>query len=222
LEKTVWNVGDACFIAEMKTDPRFVQMRVMPAVVVQIFDDEGTRARAEAYTKDMCGPHTAEGQPFVTEEAARAYLAEYSERVRTAYAQAKLHGERPEWQLPANAPRQGSVVYTIDVDRKEILEAVVGIVRIEHGRMEVAYDECPGNPEASNIRMKRWWKTQREAASYAKQHHQGIVFTFVSKENLAARVGAEIEQVWVDAIANLKSRRFKKWLKKLGALLRKL
>ena len=203
MSKPVWNVGDACFIVDLHTDPRCISVKILRATVTQVFNTEGTHARALSLNRNLLGRPETVGQPFASVKAARQFLRTYAKQVRRAASRAEVSGEGPAWQLPQDAPKQGDTVYTLDVEQKELLQVTVGIVRVDNGQMEVAYDQSPGNPEASNVRMRRWWTTWEAAEIYVHQNH-GEGWTFVSKEELARRINGDIDQIFTKAQARLR------------------
>lgn len=189
-----WKLGEPCFIVDMSIGMMHARMRVMPAIITHIASGF---ARATSHSPGMAGKQFIEGAPYACEKEAREWIAAYVDRITAAAKDAPLEGMQPGWQIPP-APSVGDIIYGIDDEAKEVFEATVGIVRIELGRLEVGYDQSPGNPEASNVKIKEWWRWRGEAMDVARARHNCPI-GFVSKEELAARTNKEINKIWSDA-----------------------
>lgn len=203
-----WKLGEPCFIVDMSISMMHARMRVMPAIITHTASGF---ARGTSYSPGMAGKQFIEGTPFACEKEAREWIAGYVDHITAAAKDAYLEGMQPGWQIP-EAPCVGDVIYGIDDEAKEVFEATVGIVRIELGRLEVGYDQSPGNPEASNVRIKEWWRWRSEAMNVARARHNCPI-EFVSKEELALRTNKEINKIWSDAEKRLTD---PEWIKQFG------
>lgn len=202
MEEPKWKLGDPCYVADVNIEKGRMRFRVMPACVVHVADRVATAQSTNPFSKSNFGrwePFT-EGRPFPDRRSALVHvLKEMQENGISLLTPILAEGEAPQIKnLPANIPTIGEVVYGYDIETREVFEAQIGYLRYEYGRLDVGYDQSPGNPEASNVRIKEWWSTREEAEAHARQHHGGR-WTFVSKEELAARVNAEIDKIWSDA-----------------------
>lgn len=210
-----WKIGEPCFITHISVGTSHAQMRVMPAIVTHVGNVAGTQAVATSFSTDDFGRQLIEGEPYASEKEAREYLTGYASRVAKAANDAPLKGMQPGWHIPENIPQNGDTIYVVDVGSKEIIEAKVGIVRLQGHRVEVGYDTSPGNPEASIVKAKQYYTTLAGAKASVKEQYNES-YTFVSHTELAERTNKAIEQVFTDAIEHIKSPKFKVGLGELA------
>ncbi len=228
MEQRKWKLGDGCYIADVNIEQNRMRFRVMPARVVHVAGIGKRVATAQSDNprlKSRIGrwePDT-EGRPFASRWSALMHVRRTMRKNSISFfTPVKFEGEAPEMKnLPADIPELGQVVYGLDTERQEIFEAQIGYLRYEFGRVNVGYDQSPRNPEASNVRIKRWWPTRAAAEMYAHQHHDGG-WAFVSKEELARRTDAEIEKIWSDAMERIKSPESKAQMNELAEILRQM
>jgi len=202
--KRMWKLGDPCFILDMSVGMTHASMRVMPAIITHVGSTSGTAVIGTSFSTAKFGEQFVEGRPFVSEREAREWALGYARRVVEAAQNAPLEGVQPGWNIPEYLPQNGDVVYTLDADKQEILQVAVGMVRLEFGVPQVGYDPSPGNPECSVICMHKWWATRAEAEEHARRQH-GETFAFITKEELAARTNAGIEEIFETAKRRLES-----------------
>lgn len=227
MEQRKWKLGDQCYIADVNIAQNRMRFRVMPARVMHVAGIDRRVAMAQSVNPRLTSlldrwEPTTEGRPFATQWSAFLHVRRTMwKNSISRFTPVRFEGEAPEMKnLSADIPELGQVVYGLDTERQEIFEAQVGYLRYEFGRVNVGYDQSPGNPEASNVRIKQWWPTRAEAETYVHQHH-GKSWAFVSKEELARRTDAEIEKIWSDAMERIKSPRFKAQMDKLADVLAK-
>lgn len=214
MEQKKWKLGDHCYIADVHIAQSRMRFRIMPARVMHVAGVTGRTATAQSVNpqpKSLLArwePFT-EGCPFASRWSAFAHVwSEMRKNKISLFAPIRFEGEPPEMEkLPADIPELGQVVYGLDIEMREIFEAQIGYLRYEFGRVDVGYDQSPGNPEASNIRIKQWWSTRASAEIHVHQNH-GEGWTFVSKEELARGTNTAIDKIWSDASERIKSSAF--------------
>jgi len=186
-----WRLGEACYIVSMSLIPGCVSMQVMPAIVV----NAAAPLAQACLPSGKVGPIFEKGQPFSTEEDARASLEDLAKDILAASTHTPLVGTRPQWKVPGGWPSIGDTIYFADWKAKEVVEATVGFLSLEDGHCQIGYDSSPGNPEASNVELTEWWASKNEALQ-ATRHRVGGDLSFVSKEELARRTDNRINDVW--------------------------
>ncbi|MDR3571886.1 MAG: hypothetical protein P4L81_06920 [Candidatus Pacebacteria bacterium] len=225
MEKCKWKLGDTCYIADVNIAQGRMRFRIMPARVVHVAGITGRTATAQSVNpgpKSLLGrrePFT-EGRPFPNRWSAFAHVwCEMRLHHISLFVPIRFEGEPPKMEaLPADVPELGQVVYGLDTELCEIFEAQIGYLHYEGGKVDVGYDQSPGNPEASNIQIKQWWSTRASAEIHVQQNH-GEGWTFVSKEELARRTNAAIDKLWSDATEYIKSPAFQASMNNLVELL---
>lgn len=193
-----WKLGDPCFIVDTE-----MPMRVMPAAVVRISGLPCPHASAMALNPErLAGPLDEEGEPFLTEAAARSYaraeLAKKTSQMNAYLTRIPLEGYRPTLEPLPGMPDIGQVVYVLDEEACEVLEVTVGWIGLDFGAWQAGYDSSPGNPEANMVRIREWWSS-KESALWGARNRYYKEFAFVPKEVAAKRVDDEIEKIWSDA-----------------------
>ncbi len=181
----------------------------MPARVIHIAGLDSSFAIAQSHDRiktTLIGsfePNT-EGEPYATRRAASNKVRRLMREGRISwFARIRFEGTAPEMKaLPADVPELGQVVYGVDPEKREIFEAPIAYLRYQYGQLIVGYD--PGNSESSYVRIRKWWPTRQAAEDHAGRT-QGVPHAFVSKEELARRADAEIDQIWADAAKRIKS-----------------
>lgn len=191
-----WNIGEPCFIADVRLTFGYARVRILNARVYRPSDATGRGALARSITADEVGPIYHEDEPFATEEDIRAYFKNYAAQAQTAFDKAWLSGRAPRFELPSDMPNLGNIVYTFDPETCEILEVEVGSVQMDHVSLEVGYDPSPGNSEVSMVRMSRWWHTRAQAEEYTRKEYPDAVIGFRSKEEVRARADRENAEAW--------------------------
>ena len=213
-----WDINEPCFIVDMSVSPSHISMGIMPAVITHIGGTKGKHVTATAFSTKQFGKQFIEGAPFASEKEAREWLVDYANRILAAAKSAPTSGMHPGWYIPEDAPRNGDTIYVIDAKDKEIIEAKVGILHLEGSRLEIGYDQSPGNPEASMVKAKQYRKTLAEAKALVSEQY-GESFVFVSHTELAERTNAAINKIWADAEKRIKSPEFKKQTNELDRIL---
>lgn len=228
MEQRKWKLGDRCYIADVSIAQNRMRFRVMPARVMHVAGIDRRVATAQSVNPRFTSllarwEPTAEGRPFASLWSALLHVRRIMRKNSISYFMpVRLEGKALEMKnLPVDIPELGQVVYGLDTERQEIFEAQIGYLRYEFGRVNVGYDQSPGNPEASNIRIRQWWPTRAAAETYVHQHH-GKSWAFVSKEELARRTDAEIEKIWSDAMGRIKSPKFKAQMNELVKTLQQM
>lgn len=221
MERHTWKLGDRCYIADVNIAQGRMRFRVMPARVMHVAGINGRFATAQSVNPRSESPldpwpSATTGCPFASKWSAFRYVRRIMrENGISLSVPIQFEGEEPKMgSLSADIPELGQVVYGIDTGKWEIFEAQIGYLRYRFGRVYVGYDESPGNPEASNVRIKQWWPTRAAAEAYAHRHHGGG-WTFVSKEELARRTNAAIDKAWSDVLERIKSPEFEAEMDKL-------
>lgn len=228
MEKRQWKLGDPCYVADVYIAQGRMRFRVMPARVVHVAGITGKSSTAQSVNPrprmrlGYWEPFT-EGSPFASRWSAFAHVwREMRKNSISLFMPIQFEGEAPEMKdLPADIPALGQVVYGLDLEMREIFEAQIGYLRYEFGRIDIGYDQSPGNPEASNVRLKQWWPTRAAAEIHVHQNH-GEGWTFVSKEDLARRTNAGIDKIWSDATERIKSPEFKAQMGRLAESLKQM
>lgn len=217
MKQQKWLLGDYCYIADVYIAQGRMRFRVMPARVVHIAGITSRAATAQSVNPlpnwlqlGYCEPFT-EGKPLATRFSAFAHVwSEMRKNGISFFTPIRFEGAEPEMNdLPEDIPVLGQVVYGLDIEKREIFEAQIGYLHYKYGKVYVGYDQSPGNPEASHIRIKQWWPTRAAAEIHVRQNHEGEGWTFVSKEELAKRTDAAIDKIWSDAAERAKSPEFK-------------
>lgn len=208
MQRRTWKIGEPCFIVDMSVSDTFARMRVMPATIIHMAGTDGSFARATSFSIDTIGPQFIEGQPFASEKEAREWMSRYAERISVAARDAPLSGMEPGWNIP-HAPRNGDIVYGIDIEARCVFEAQIGFVRLECGRLEVGYD----NSE-DNVRIEEWWQSKGDAMRIAQERH-GNGFSFISKEELVAQTKQRMRSIDEKAVAYAKSPEFRDSMRSL-------
>lgn len=204
MSQTKWKLGDACFIVDAESE----RVQVMPAKIFRISGLPTTCAWACSYVeRAFSAPRRHEGEPFPAEKEARKHARALLTK-RTSWAAAHLTkiplaGREPRLPTLVALPDIGQVVYVLDAAAAEVLEVVVGFLGIEFGQVEAGYDESPGNPETSMIRIKEWWQTLEGAQAAARSRYTAP-FGLVPKEEVARRANARVDTIWAEAAARLK------------------
>ncbi len=209
-----WKLGELCYIADVHIARAEMRFRVMPARVLHVAGV--SRTTATAYSANppwrslhaRCEPFT-QGCPFPDRWSAFIHVwREMRRNSISVFKSIRFEGTAPEMEnLPADVPQLGQIVYGIDIEAQEVFEAQIGYLRYEYGRLEIGYDESPGNPEASNVRIQKWWSSREAAETYMLETYD-MQLPFVSKEELATRTDARIDKIWSDALARVKSPEF--------------
>lgn len=225
MKKQPWKLGDLCYIADVNIEKNRMRFRVMPARVVHIAGITNTIATAQSANPPQNGlgyyELFTEGDPFPTQWSAILHTwREMRKNYISLFMPIRFEGEVPEMEgLSADIPALGQIIYGLDAEMREIFEARVGFLRYEYGRVDVGYDQSSGNAEASNVRIRQWWLTRAAAEAHVQEIH-GETWAFVSKEQLAERVNAEINKIWSDASIHAQSPEFKAQMAKFAETLR--
>ena len=212
MKQATWSIGDHCYIADVRTTPGFVRCRVMPARVIHVAGIARVIASAMSLnpvvqtTVHPC-LYSIEGNPHPTRWSALcAAWSQMRQMKISIFTPIVYEGTAPDLpNVPVDMPALGQIVYWIDAQHREILEARVGYLRYELGKLVLAVDESPSNLESSMLHIERWWTSREAVTVQAKCEHTDFdEWKFVSQQELASRVDAQIDQAWADARRRLK------------------
>lgn len=180
-----WRLGDECFIVVKNLNTDKPYMRVMPATVTHIGGVDSKLVVATANSNFIAGNLFEESNtPFETETEATEHIYNFVMKVADCLSETAIVGSRPILNIdPEEVPANGDLIYVVDEQAQEILEARVGIVRWHYGVVEIGYDPDPTQSEVSIVRAKRWFNTRPEAEQFVQTKY-GKTFKFLNEQEL--------------------------------------